>query len=92
MHEGRPAAFDAVIPRIGHSITRHGVAVLRHLEQMGSGLQIPVKVYFRVAINCMHHNFLLVTKSRSHVPFTSVTPQILSMLSKPLEDSQWLSK
>ena len=35
MHEGRPAAFDAVIPRIGHSITRHGVAVLRHLEQMG---------------------------------------------------------
>ena len=35
MHEGRPVAFDAVIPRIGHSITRHGVAVLRHLEQMG---------------------------------------------------------
>ena len=35
LHEGRPIGFDAVIPRIGHSITRHGVAVLRHLEQMG---------------------------------------------------------
>ena len=35
MHEGKPIGFDAVIPRIGHSITRHGVAVLRHLEQMG---------------------------------------------------------
>ena len=28
-------AKDAVIPRIGHSITQHGVAVLRHIEQLG---------------------------------------------------------
>jgi len=27
--------FDAVIPRIGHSVTFHGTAVLRHLELMG---------------------------------------------------------
>ena len=32
---GRAFAKDAVIPRIGHSITQHGVAVLRHIEQLG---------------------------------------------------------
>ena len=34
LHQGAPFVFDAVIPRIGHSITKHGVAVLRHLEQL----------------------------------------------------------
>jgi ribosomal protein S6--L-glutamate ligase len=34
LHGGNRFEFDAVIPRIGHSITRHGVSVLRHLEQM----------------------------------------------------------
>ena len=34
LHEGNRFEFDAVIPRIGHSITRHGVSVLRHLEQL----------------------------------------------------------
>jgi len=33
-YRGEPFAFDAIIPRIGHSITKHGVAVLRHLEQL----------------------------------------------------------
>ena len=32
---GMPFNHVAVIPRIGHSITRHGVAVLRHMEQLG---------------------------------------------------------
>ena len=32
---GKPFIADAVIPRIGHSITKHGVALLRHLEQLG---------------------------------------------------------
>jgi len=35
LHRGKHFAFDAVIPRIGHSITQHGVAVLRHIEQLG---------------------------------------------------------
>ncbi|MBP04164.1 MAG: 30S ribosomal protein S6--L-glutamate ligase [Euryarchaeota archaeon] len=35
LHNGQPFNYDAVIPRIGHSITKHGVAVLRHLEQLG---------------------------------------------------------
>ena len=34
LHQGAPFKYDAVIPRIGHSITKHGVAVLRHLEQL----------------------------------------------------------
>ena len=34
LHQGTPFKYDAVIPRIGHSITKHGVAVLRHLEQL----------------------------------------------------------
>jgi ribosomal protein S6--L-glutamate ligase len=34
LHQGSPFTFDAVVPRIGHSITKHGVAVLRHLEQL----------------------------------------------------------
>ena len=34
-YAGEPFAHDAVIPRIGHSITKHGVAVLRHMEQSG---------------------------------------------------------
>jgi ribosomal protein S6--L-glutamate ligase len=33
-YKGEPFAFNAIIPRIGHSITKHGVAVLRHLEQL----------------------------------------------------------
>lgn len=32
---GHPIHFDAVLPRIGYSITRHGVAVLRHFERQG---------------------------------------------------------
>lgn len=35
LHKGRHFNHDAVIPRIGHSITQHGVAVLRHIEQLG---------------------------------------------------------
>ena len=34
LHQGKEFDYDAVIPRIGHSITRHGVSVLRHLEQL----------------------------------------------------------
>ena len=34
-YAGEPFTHDAVIPRIGHSITKHGVAVLRHMVQLG---------------------------------------------------------
>ena len=35
LHRGRAFAKDAVIPRIGHSITQHGVAVLRPSQNVG---------------------------------------------------------
>jgi ribosomal protein S6--L-glutamate ligase len=35
LHKGKHFTHDAVIPRIGHSITQHGVAVLRHIEHLG---------------------------------------------------------
>ena len=35
LHKGKAFTHEAVIPRIGHSITEHGVAVLRHIEQLG---------------------------------------------------------
>ncbi|MAI09331.1 MAG: 30S ribosomal protein S6--L-glutamate ligase [Euryarchaeota archaeon] len=33
--DGEPFEHEAVIPRIGHSITGHGTALLRHLDQLG---------------------------------------------------------
>ena len=35
LHQGRAAEADVVLPRIGHSITRHGVSVLRQFEEKG---------------------------------------------------------
>ena len=34
-HRGWPIECEAVIPRIGYSITRRGVAIVRQFEQMG---------------------------------------------------------
>ncbi len=35
LHKGRRFSHDAVLPRIGHSITDHGVALMRQFEQLG---------------------------------------------------------
>ncbi len=35
LYKGTRFEFDAVIPRIGHSITKHGVSILNHLEHLG---------------------------------------------------------
>ena len=34
LHKGNQVNFDAVLPRIGHSITSHGVALLKQFEQL----------------------------------------------------------
>ena len=34
LHKGNKVTFDAVLPRIGHSITSHGVALLKQFEQL----------------------------------------------------------
>jgi ribosomal protein S6--L-glutamate ligase len=36
LHEGWNVEVDAVLPRIGYSITRHGVAIARQFERMGT--------------------------------------------------------
>ena len=36
MHEGWNVEVDAVVPRIGYSITSHGVAITRQFERMGT--------------------------------------------------------
>ena len=35
LNEGWPVEVDAVLPRIGYSITRHGVALVRQFERLG---------------------------------------------------------
>ncbi len=35
LHKGRHFSHDVVLPRIGHSITDHGVALMRQFEQLG---------------------------------------------------------
>ena len=42
-HAGQPFTHEAVIPRIGHSITKHGVAVLRHMAVSYTHLTLPTK-------------------------------------------------
>ncbi len=34
LHKGNKVNFDAILPRIGHSITSHGVALLKQFEQL----------------------------------------------------------
>jgi len=34
LHRGHKVNFDAILPRIGHSITSHGVALLKQFEQL----------------------------------------------------------
>jgi len=34
LHRGHKVDFDAILPRIGHSITSHGVALLKQFEQL----------------------------------------------------------
>ena len=36
LHEGWNVEVDAVVPRIGYSITEHGVAIARQFERMGT--------------------------------------------------------
>ena len=36
LHEGWNVEVDAVVPRIGYSITGHGVAIARQFERMGT--------------------------------------------------------
>lgn len=58
-YKGRPlAGYDAVIPRIGQSITRYGTAVLRQFEQMGSRTPNPAEAILRARDKLLAHQVL----------------------------------
>ena len=58
-YKGRPAAgYDAVIPRIGASITRYGSAVLRQFEMMGCYSPNPSDAILRARDKLRAHQLL----------------------------------
>ena len=58
-YKGRPlAGYDAVIPRIGVSITRYGTAVLRQFELMGSYTPNPSDAILRARDKLRAHQLL----------------------------------
>ena len=57
LHQGQKFDYDAVIPRIGHSITKHGVAVLRHLEQLDVWTANTSQGFYRVVTSYTLHKF-----------------------------------
>jgi ribosomal protein S6--L-glutamate ligase len=58
-YKGKPiAGYDAVIPRIGASITRYGTAVLRQLEMMGSYTPNPSDAILRARDKLRAHQLL----------------------------------
>jgi ribosomal protein S6--L-glutamate ligase len=58
-YKGRQlAGYDAVIPRIGASITRYGTAVLRQLELMGSYTPNPAGAVLRARDKLRTHQLL----------------------------------
>ena len=77
LHNGEPFNYDAVIPRIGHSITKHGVAVLRHLEQLGiwtanTGAGI-------LQSRDKLHASQILARNRIHVPRTTYVRDIIDV-------------
>jgi ribosomal protein S6--L-glutamate ligase len=58
-YRGRPlSGFDAVIPRIGASITRYGTAVLRQFELMGAYTPNPSEAILRARDKLHAHQLL----------------------------------
>ena len=61
---GEPFSHDAVIPRIGHSITDHGTALLRHLDQKGVWTAISATAILQSRDKLRASQLL----SRNHIP------------------------
>lgn len=87
-YKGRPlAGFDAVIPRIGASVTRYGTAVLRQFEMMGAYTPNPSDAILRARDKLRAHQ-LLAAKGID-MPATVFgdnpddTDDLLSMLGPP---------
>ena len=73
LHQGQKFDYDAVIPRIGHSITKHGVAVLRHLEQLDVWTANTSQVFYRVVTSYTLHKFWQEIESQHRALHTCAT-------------------
>jgi ribosomal protein S6--L-glutamate ligase len=87
-YKGKPiAGYDAVIPRIGASITRYGTAVLRQFELMGSYSPNPSDAILRARDKLRAHQ--LLAAQGIGMPITVFgdnpddTQDLLSMLGPP---------
>lgn len=68
-YKGRPlAGYDAVIPRIGASVTRYGTAVLRQFELMGTSTPNPSDAILRARDKLRAHQ--LLAAQGIHMPLT----------------------
>ncbi len=87
-YKGSPVSgYDAVIPRIGASITRYGTAVLRQFELMGSYSPNPADAVLRARDKLRAHQ--LLAAARLGMPATVFgdnpddTADLLAMLGPP---------
>lgn len=69
LHRGKVTDVDVVLPRIGHSITRHGVNVLRQFEEM----DVPVANSSRSILRSRDKLYAtqLLAKNRVPMPVTA---------------------
>lgn len=87
-YKGRPlAGFDAVIPRIGASVTRYGTAVLRQFEMMGAYTPNPSDAILRARDKLRAHQLLAAKGIGMPVTVFGDNPDdtddLLSMLGPP---------
>lgn len=87
-YKGRPlTGFDAVIPRIGASITRYGAAVLRQFEMMGVRTPNPSDAILRARDKLRAHQLLAAKGIDMPVTVFGDNPDdtgdLLSMLGPP---------
>jgi ribosomal protein S6--L-glutamate ligase len=87
-YKGKPVAgYDAVIPRIGASVTRYGTAVLRQFELMGSYTPNPSDAILRARDKLRTHQ--LLAREGIGLPVTVFgdnpddTADLLAMLGPP---------
>ena len=87
-YKGKPiAGYDAVVPRIGASITRYGTAVLRQFELMGSRTPNPSDAILRARDKLRAHQLLAAQGIGMPVTVFGDNPDdttdLLSMLGPP---------
>ena len=74
-YKGRPiAGYDAVIPRVGASITRYGSAVLRQFELMGIYTPNPSDAILKARDKLRCHQLLAARASACRPPYSATTP------------------